>query len=66
MGFHWREYDDVVVLVTSGRTRVVAGGDESFAENSSGVAFFRSAGVEHDVFNGSAQQIVFVEPEFIG
>lgn len=64
-GLHRHEYDYVVVPVTSGRMRVVAGGQESFAEITSGVAYFRSAGVEHDVFNGGGQDIVFVEVELI-
>jgi len=63
-GEHRHEYDYVVVPVTSGRMRVVAAGQESFADISSGVAYFRSAGVEHDVFNGGGQEIVFVEVEF--
>ena len=64
-GLHRHEYDYVGVPVTSGRMRVVAGGQESFAEITSGVAYFRSAGVEHDVFNGGGQDIVFVEVELI-
>jgi mannose-6-phosphate isomerase-like protein (cupin superfamily) len=65
-GLHRHEYDYVVVPVTSGRMRVVADGQENFADISSGVAYFRSAGVEHDVFNGGREEIVFVEVEFIG
>lgn len=65
-GLHRHEYDYVVVPVTHGRMRVIAGGQESFADMSSGVAYFRSAGVERDVFNGGGQDIVFVEVELIG
>ena len=64
-GFHRHEYDYVVVPVTSGRMRIVASGKESFAELSSGVAYFRPAGVEHDVFNGGDGELIFVEVELI-
>jgi len=30
------------------------------------VAYFRPAGVEHDVFNGGDRELVFVEVELIG
>jgi quercetin dioxygenase-like cupin family protein len=64
-GHHRHEYDYVVVPVTGGRMRVVAGGKESFANTASGVAYFRPAGVEHDVFNGGTEEVVFVEVELI-
>ena len=55
----------MVVPVTGGRMRVVEGGRESFASLASGVAYFRQAGVEHDVFNGGTEDVVFVEVELI-
>jgi beta-alanine degradation protein BauB len=64
-GPHRHEYDYVVVPVTDGRMRIVEGGKESFASLTSGVAYFRPAGVEHDVFNGGAEDVVFVEVELI-
>jgi beta-alanine degradation protein BauB len=64
-GFHRHEYDYVVVPVTAGRMRIVEGGREVFSDLSSGVAYFRPAGVEHDVFNGGDQDLVFVEIELI-
>jgi mannose-6-phosphate isomerase-like protein (cupin superfamily) len=64
-GFHRHEYDYVVVPVTAGRMRIVEGGKEVFSDLSSGVAYFRRAGVEHDVFNGGDQDLVFVEIELI-
>ena len=64
-GFHRHEYDYVVVPVTSGRMRIVVGGKELFSDLSSGVAYFRQAGVEHDVLNDGDQEMVFVEVEFI-
>jgi beta-alanine degradation protein BauB len=60
-GAHRHEYDYVVVPVTSGRLRILETGKERFAELASGVAYFRPAGVEHDVFNGGDQELIFVE-----
>ena len=66
-GLHRHEYDYVVIPVTGGRMRIVDGaGKESFAELAGGVAYFRPAGVEHDVFNGGDKELVFVEVELIG
>jgi beta-alanine degradation protein BauB len=65
-GFHRHEYDYVVVPITGGRMRIVEGGKESLADLSSGTAYFRGAGVEHDVFNGGDQEMIFVEVELIG
>ena len=65
-GFHRHEYDYVVVPITDARMRIVEGGRESSAELARGVAYFRSAGVEHDVFNGGDQEMIFVEVELIG
>ena len=64
-GVHRHEYDYVVVPVTGGRMRIVEGGKELFADLSSGVAYFRPAGVEHDVFNDLDRELVFVEVELI-
>lgn len=64
-GFHRHECDYVVVPVTAGRMRTVEGGKELFSDLSSGVAYFRPAGVEHDVFNSGDQELVFVEVEII-
>lgn len=64
-GFHRHEYDYVIVPITQGRMRVVEGGKESVADLSAGVSYFRAAGVEHDVFNGGDQELVFVEIELV-
>ena len=64
-GFHRHEYDYVVVPVTGGRMRILAAGAEQFAELSSGMAYYRPAGVEHDVFNGGEQELIFVEVELV-
>jgi len=64
-GFHRHEYDYVVVPVTAGRMRILEAGEERFSDLSPGVAYFRRAGVEHDVFNGGDQELVFVEIELV-
>ena len=64
-GFHRHEYDYVIVPVTDGRMRVVEGGRESVNELMAGVAYFRSAGVEHDVTNGGDHDLIFVEIEIV-
>ncbi len=62
-GAHRHEYDYVIVPVTSGRLRVVANGQEIFADLASGVSYARSAGVEHEVFNAGTGEMIFVEVE---
>lgn len=62
-GAHRHEHDYVIVPVTSGRLRVVANGQEVFADLASGVSYARSAGVEHEVFNAGSGEMVFVEVE---
>ncbi len=64
-GFHRHEHDYVVVPVTAGRMRIVEAGEERFSDLSPGVAYFRSAGVEHDVFNGGQEELIFVEIELV-
>lgn len=62
-GAHRHEYDYVIVPVTSGRLRVVANGQEIFADLASGVSYARPAGVEHEVFNAGTAEMIFVEVE---
>jgi mannose-6-phosphate isomerase-like protein (cupin superfamily) len=45
--------------------RILEAGKEQLADLTSGVAYFRSAGVEHDVFNGGEEEVVFVEVELM-
>jgi beta-alanine degradation protein BauB len=51
------------VPVTTGRLRVVANGQEIFADLASGVSYARPAGVEHEVFNAGTAEMIFVEVE---
>jgi len=64
-GPHRHEHDYVIVPVISGRLRVIAAGRETFADLTAGVAYFRPAGVEHEVFNGGEREIAFVEVEIL-
>jgi hypothetical protein len=41
--------------------QLVEGGRESTAELAAGLAYFRAAGVEHDVINDGVQHSIFVE-----
>jgi hypothetical protein len=54
----------VIVPVTSGKMTIVApNGERSRAQLGLGKSYFRKAGVEHDVLNESADEIVFLEVE---
>ena len=64
-GLHRHEYDYIIVPVTNGRMRLVQGSRESTAELTAGVAYFRAAGVEHDVINSGDRDFIFVEIEFV-
>jgi quercetin dioxygenase-like cupin family protein len=64
-GRHRHAHDYVIVPVTDGRMRLVEGGRESTAELAAGVAYFRAAGVEHDVINSGDQDLIFVEIELV-
>jgi quercetin dioxygenase-like cupin family protein len=64
-GFHRHDYDYVIVPITDGRMRIVEGGCESINDIAAGVAYFRAAGVEHDVVNGGDRELVFVEIELL-
>ena len=64
-GYHRHGHDYVVVPQTSGRLKLVGpDGSESLAELTAGLAYFREAGVEHDVINANDHEFVFVEVEF--
>jgi beta-alanine degradation protein BauB len=50
--------------VTSGEMTIVApNGERSKAQLGAGKSYFRKAGVEHDVQNETAAEIVFLEVE---
>jgi quercetin dioxygenase-like cupin family protein len=62
-GRHRHEYDYVVVPMTDGTLSVIAGDGRSQRQLEAGQSYFRKAGVEHDVRNETAREIVFVEVE---
>ena len=62
-GHHRHEYDYVVVPMTDGDLTIVAGSGRSQNQIKAGQSYFRKAGVEHDVRNETAREIVFVEIE---
>ena len=63
-GHHIHGMDYVIVPVTSGEMTIVgSGGERSKAQLSVGKSYFRKAGVQHDVLNETATEIVFLEVE---
>ena len=64
-GWHRHDYDYVVVPLTDGRLRLVAGVEETIAELKQGVAYFRKAGVEHNVVNAGESPLAFVDVELV-
>ena len=65
-GWHRHEYDYVVVPTMDGALRIVAGdGEDSVAQMTAGVPYFREAGVEHNVINANQTEYAFIEVEFL-
>lgn len=63
-GHHTHEMDYVIVPVTGGVMTIVApDGEISQAQLAAGQSYFRKAGVQHDVQNRTANEIVFLEIE---
>lgn len=63
-GYHRHEHDYVVVPARDGELKLVGpGGEVTYAQLRVGVSYFRNAGVEHDVINNGAGEMVFVEVE---
>ncbi len=66
-GFHRHAYDYVVVPLASGPLRqVFADGQCKTAHVESGVAYYRQAGVEHDVVYDGDGAFAFAEIEIKG
>lgn len=64
-GWHRHEYDYVVVPMVDGKLELSTGDDDKqVAELSTGVAYFRQVGVEHDVKNVNDFEYAFIEVEF--
>jgi beta-alanine degradation protein BauB len=63
-GHHTHTMDYVIVPVTAGEMTIVAPtGERSKAQLGVGKSYFRKAGVQHDVLNETAEEIVFLEVE---
>jgi quercetin dioxygenase-like cupin family protein len=62
-GYHRHEHPYVVVPMSTGRLALRGPGGESTADLVTGRAYFRDAGIEHDVRNANAFEFVFVEIE---
>ena len=62
--FHRHEWDYVVVPQTDGELLLIDGdGKESRASLTSGISYYRKAGVEHNVVNAGNQPLTFIEVE---
>ena len=62
--FHRHEWDYVVVPQTDGELLLVDGdGNETRASLTSGISYYRKAGVEHNVINAGDQPLTFIEIE---
>jgi beta-alanine degradation protein BauB len=62
-GFHRHDFDYVVVPLTSGTLRALAAAGETTVPLTPGGAYFRKAGVEHDVINAGDTPFAFIEIE---
>jgi quercetin dioxygenase-like cupin family protein len=63
IGHHRHEHDYVVVPITDGVLTVISATGPAQSPIKAGQSYFRKAGVEHDVRNETAREIVFVEIE---
>jgi len=63
IGHHRHQYDYVVVPMTDGELTIIVAEGTSRAPIRAGQAYFRKAGVEHDVRNETGREIVFVDVE---
>jgi beta-alanine degradation protein BauB len=62
-GFHRHDYDYVVVPLTTGTLRAIAAAGDTVMPLTPGAAYFRKAGVEHDVVNAGDEAFAFIEIE---
>lgn len=64
-GWHRHEMDYVIVPLTSGKLKMLEPeGQENEVHLTSGISYFRKAGVEHDVVNANDYEFAFLEVEF--
>jgi quercetin dioxygenase-like cupin family protein len=62
-GYHRHDFDYAVVPLTAGTIKATGPAGESVMELQAGKAYFRKAGVEHDVINVGNALYAFVEVE---
>jgi len=62
-GYHVHAHDYVVVPLTSGVLRLEEGGGQREARLTSGLAYARERGVEHNVINANDFEFRFLEIE---
>ena len=62
-GHHRHDYDYVVVPMTDGELTAVSAAGRTKNAIQAGHSYVRKAGVEHDVVNETAREIVFIEVE---
>jgi quercetin dioxygenase-like cupin family protein len=62
-GFHTHAFPYFVIMLTDGVLRVDVDGGVTEVPLAAGQSYQRPAGVQHDVMNGSAHPIAFVEIE---
>ncbi len=62
-GHHRHNWDYVVVPLTDATVKAISADGEALAQMSAGVAYFRKAGVEHDIINVGELPLAFVEVE---
>lgn len=62
-GWHRHAHDYCVVPITDGELLIETGAEDVRFPLSAGRSYSRGAGVEHNVVNASAREIVFVEVE---
>jgi quercetin dioxygenase-like cupin family protein len=63
IGQHRHEHDYVVVPMTDSELTVISASGRAQSPIEAGQSYFRKAGVEHDVQNTTAREIVFIEIE---
>lgn len=64
-GWHRHGYDYVVVPQTTGKLLLETKEGKIEADLTTGIAYYRGEGVEHNVINANEYEFVFVETEII-
>jgi beta-alanine degradation protein BauB len=65
-GWHRHEHDYVIVPLTDGSLTLVEPEGDRRSALTTGVPYFREAGVEHDVVNANEHEFEFIEIEVKG